>query len=307
MLSVRHQNLPTDLLRTLVTVADHKSFTKAGEILGRTQPAISLQIRRLEEMIGCELVSTRSRTNLLTPQGDEFVRFARQMLCLNDEIVARVHHRRAEGLLRVGLPVDYAVAFFQDILTRFLREHPEVELEIVCDPSRLLLSRLDHGDLDLVIAMYDAPAPSNLAFAWAERPIWVASADFEADPTAPVRLLAHNEGCEYRARMIRALDEIGRAWRIVYSSPGISGLQNAVLSGLGITALTQRTLLPGMAVLGESAGLPALDDVHVGLHYKQSVLSTAGNRLAGTIMKAMQDSGQTGLIRVDRPYRHSAA
>ena len=235
---MRHQNLPTDLLRTLVTVADHKSFTKAGELLGRTQPAISLQIRRLEELVGAELVSTKGRTNLLTPQGEEFVRFARQMLCLNDDMVARMQKRRAEGALRVGLPVDYAAAFFQEILTRFLREHPEVELEIVCELSRRLIERLDAGEFDVVVAMYNGPAPSDMAFAWAERPIWVGTPGQDLDRGKPVRLLAHNEGCEYRARMIRALDEIGRPWRIVYSSPGIGGLQNAVLSGLGITALT---------------------------------------------------------------------
>lgn len=302
-----HQNLPTDLLRTLVTVADHKSFTKAGELLGRTQPAISLQIRRLEDLVGAELVSTKSRSNLLTAKGEELVRLARQMLTLNDEIVARVGKRKAQGSLRVGLPVDYAVAFFQDLLTRFLNEHPEVELEIVCDPSRLLLARLEEGELDLVVAMYEAPAPSNLAFAWAERPIWVAASNARLDRDAPLRLLAHNEGCEYRSRMIRALDEVGRPWRLVYSSPGITGLQNAVLAGLGVTALTRRTLLPGMAQLGEDIGLPPLDDVHVGLHYKQSVLSAAGKRLAGEIMTALKASGQTGLIEIARPFRTTAA
>ncbi|MEZ5926095.1 MAG: LysR substrate-binding domain-containing protein [Hyphomicrobiaceae bacterium] len=302
-----HQNLPTDLLRTFVTVADHKSFTKAGDILGRTQPAISLQIRRLEELVGCELISTRGRANLLTPVGEEFVRFARQMLCLNDEIVARLQNRRAEGSLRVGLPVDYAVAFFQELLTKFLRENAEVELEIVCELSKRLLGRLDAGELDVVVAMYDGVAPSNLAFAWAERPIWVAAKALAFDRQTPVRLLAHNEGCEYRSRMIRALDEVGRPWRVVYSSPGISGLQDAVLSGLGISALTKRTLRPGMKVLGEETGLPPLDDVHVGLHYKHSVQSTAGKRLAGVIMAALQESGQTELIRIDRPFHHTAA
>lgn len=304
---MRHQNLPTDLLRTLVTVADHKSFTKAGELLGRTQPAVSLQIRRLEELVGAELVSTKGRTNLLTPQGEEFVRFARQMLCLNDDMVARMQKRRAEGALRVGLPVDYAAAFFQDILTRFLREHPEVDLEITCEMSKRLADRLDAGELDVVVAMYEGPAPSDMAFAWAERPIWVGAAGLDLGRGKPIRLLAHNEGCEYRARMIRALDEVGRPWRIVYSSPGIGGLQSAVLSGLGVTALTTRTLLPGMVVLGEDTGLPPLDDVHVGLHYKHSVLSTAGKRLAGEIMRSLQESGQTDLIEIGRPFRTTAA
>lgn len=302
-----HQNLPTDLLRTLVTVADHKSFTKAGEILGRTQPAVSLQIRRLEDLVGCELISTKGRANLLTPKGEELVRLARQLLSLNDEIVVRVGTRRAEGLLRVGLPVDYAVAYFQEVLTRFLHGHPEVELEIVCDPSRQLLARLEESDLDLVVAIYDAPAPSSLAFAWAERPIWVGTKGYKLERSAPVRLLAHNEGCEYRTRMIRALDEVGRPWRLAYSSPAISGLQNAVLSGLGVTALTKRTLLPGMTILGEDNGLPPLDDVHVGLHYKHSMLSAAGKRLAAEIIASLEASGQTGLIRIGRPFQTTAA
>lgn len=300
---MRHRNLPTDLLRTFVTVADHKSFTRAGEILGRTQPAVSLQIRRLEELLECELIGTRGRANFLTPRGEEFVRFARQMLCLNDEIVARVCGGRIDGVLRVGLPIDYAVLFFQQLLTRFLGEHPEVELDIVCDLSTCLLRKLEADELDMVVAMYDGPAPATLAFAWAERPIWVAASDSEAHRRSPLRLLTHNEGCEYRTRMIRALDKVDRGWRVVYSSPGISGLQNAVLAGLGITALTRRTLLPGMVVLGEDDGLPPLEDVHVGLHYKHSRLSTAGTLLASRIMKSLQDSGQTELIKIDRPFR----
>ena len=296
---MRHRNLPTDLLRTFVTLADVRSFTLAGKLLGRTQPAISLQIRRLEELLECELLSTEGRANVLTPQGEEFVRFARQMLCLNDEIVTRIRKLPSDGRLRVGLPVDYAVAFFQRQLTEFAHQHPEVELEIVCDLSGVLLHKLDDGALDVVIAMHDGQAPANLAFAWAERPVWVAASGTTLHRATPLRLVTHNDGCQYRMRMQRALDNVGRPWRIAYSSPGISGLQSAVLAGLGVSALTRRTLLPGMVDLTENGQLPPLDDVHVGLHYKLSLISTAGKMLAGKLMTALRDSGQRDLIQVE--------
>jgi DNA-binding transcriptional LysR family regulator len=300
---MRHQNLPTDMLRTFVAVAELKSFTRAGEVMGRTQPAVSLQIRRLEEILECRLLDTSGRAVSLTPEGTVLIRFARQMLALNDGAVAELIQQPKTGRLRVGLPIDYAVAFFQAALDNFMRTHAEVELEVFCDLSPSLLHRFEEGQLDIAIAMYARQAPANLAFAWAERPIWAGAADSDAHRRDPLPMVAHHPGCEYRERMTRALDEIDRPWRIVYSSPGVSGLQNAVLAGWGVTALTRRTLLSGMRILAEADGMPGLSDVHVGLHYKHAALSTAGLMLATTLMKSLQDSGQTDLIKIDRPFR----
>jgi DNA-binding transcriptional LysR family regulator len=299
---VRYQNLPTDMLRTFVAVAELKSFTRAGEVMGRTQPAVSLQIRRLEEILNCKLLDTGGRVVALTPEGELLIRYARQILIINDGAVAEFSRRPRVGTLRVGLPIDYAVAFFQAALSHFMREHSEVELEVYCDLSPQLLHRVEVGQLDLAIAMYDRQAPANLAFAWAERPVWAAASDSGIHRQLPVPLVAHHSGCEYRERMTRALDQIDRPWRIAYSTPGISGLQNAVVSGWGVSALTQRTLIGGMRVLTEADDMPPLSDVHVGLHYKHSLLSTAGLLLATHIMKSLQDSGQSGLIKVGRPF-----
>jgi DNA-binding transcriptional LysR family regulator len=300
---MRHQNLPTDMLRTFVAVAELKSFTRAGEIMGRTQPAVSLQIRRLEEILECRLLDTSGRVVALTAEGAALIRFARQMLALNDGAVAELSQQPRTGHLRVGLPIDYAVAFFQAALDNFMRIHPEVELEVFCDLSPNLLQKFEESQLDIAIAMYEGRAQSNLAFAWAERPIWAGASDADVHLQSPLPLVAHHPGCEYRERMTRALDQIDRRWRIVYSSPGVSGLQNAVLAGWGVTALTRRTLLSGMRILAETDGMPALSDVHVGLHYKHSALSTVGLTLATTLMKSLQDSGQTDLIKIDRPFR----
>jgi DNA-binding transcriptional LysR family regulator len=303
---MRYQNLPTDMLRTFVAVAELKSFTRAGEVMGRTQSAVSLQIRRLEEILECRLLDTSTRIVSLTPEGTLLIRYARQMLALNDGAVAELSRQPRAGRLRVGLPIDYAVAFFQAALNNFMRAHPEVELEVYCDLSPSLLSKFDDGALDIAIAMYARQASASLAFAWAERPIWASAGDVDVQNSKPLPLVAHHVGCEYRERMTRALDQINRAWRIVYSSPGISGVQNAVLAGWGITALTRRTLLPSMRILGEADGMPVLDDVHVGLHYKHSALSTPGLMLATALMQSLQDSGQTDLIKIDRPFRSDA-
>jgi DNA-binding transcriptional LysR family regulator len=292
-------NLPTDILRTFLAVIDLGSFTKAGEMLGRTQPAISLQVRKLEELLNLTLLDTSGRSIALTRDGETLARWARQLLVMNDEIVARLQKRESEGSLRVGLPTDYATAFFQRSLAHFSREHRDVQLSIHCDVSERLLPMLADDELDVVIAMYDERPSPGLIYTWVERPIWTAGAESDADRRNPVPIAAHPEGCYYRSRMIRSLDQIGRPWRITYSSPAISGLQQAVQSGFGVTALTRRTLLRGMRMLTEADGFPPLADIRVGLHFKNTGASTAALMLVNYIIQALHDSGQTDFVRLD--------
>lgn len=293
-------NLPTDVLRTFLAVIDLGSFTKAGQLLGRTQPAISLQIRKLEDLVGLPLMDTTGRNIVLTKDGESLARYARQLLVMNDEIVARLQKKESSGNLRVGLPTDYAVAFFQKALANFSRQNPDVALSIHCETSEKLLPMFERDDLDIAIAMYDdRPAP-GLIYTWVERPIWTVGSDSEIEKKSPVLLAAHPEGCHYRARMIRCLDQIGRPWRITYCSPGISGLQQAVQSGFGITALTRRTLTRGMRVLTEKDGFPPLADIHVGLFFKNTGASTAALLLVNYVMQTLHDSGQTDFVRLER-------
>lgn len=297
---MRTTNLPTDVLRAFLAVIDLGSFTKAGQLLGKTQPAISLQIKKLEDLLGLSLFDTSGRAVALTRDGEMLARHARQLILLNDEIVARLRKENAQGGLRIGLPTDYAVAFFQTTISHYSKLHPEVQFSFHCDVSDRLLALIAQDELDLAIAMYDEESVPNLIYTWAERPIWATGSESDAERQAPLPLAAHPEGCHYRSRMIRSLDQIGRQWRIAYSSPGISGLQQAVQSGLGITALTRRTLLRGMRVLTEQDGFPPLPDIHVGLHFKNTGASTAALTLVRHIMQALHDSGQTDFVRTER-------
>ncbi len=132
-------NLQTDLLRAFVSVIDLSSFTKAGTALGRSQPAISLQMRRLEELVGRPLLRQEGRSFQLTSDGEMLLSYARDILRLNDQAAALFSRARHSGILRVGLPSDYGVAFLQGVITDHVRKHPEVLLEVHCGLSSVIL------------------------------------------------------------------------------------------------------------------------------------------------------------------------
>ncbi len=284
-------NLPTDLLRTFLAVVELGGHSKAGALLGRSQPAISLQIRRLEELVRSPLLVQEGRAIHPTPAGEALLSYAREMVRINDEAVHFFHRSEMTGILRIGLPTDYAVAFLQNTLTTFLRCHHDVELEIHCDLSRELHRLLRSDDLDIIVATMPTARMPYLSRAWMEQPIWAAADSMTLDRDRPVPLGAHLEGCDYRARMLDSLNDAGRRWRIVYTGPGISGLQNAVLNGLCVTALTHATMLPGMRELGESEGFPILDPLRIGLFYKHPRLSAAGLQLVSELVAGLESVG----------------
>ena len=288
-------NLQTDLLRSFVTVVDRGGFTRAGETLGRTQPAVSLQMRRLEELVGTPLFVPKSRHIELTEDGQLLLRYARDILRLNDEAASLLRGSSLSGVLRVGLPSDYAVTFLQGSLTQYMRRNRGVTLEIHCDLSPVILAELDRDELDIVIAMTTVERTRLLSRAWVERPIWAAAHGLSVRKLNPVPLAAHPEGCAYRERMIQALRAAGRPWRIVYSDPGIMGLQNAVLNGIGVSALTGPTLLDGMRVLGPEDGFPQLEEIRVGLFYNHPRLSEAGLHLVSHLVAKLDEAVAGGL------------
>lgn len=283
-------NFQTDLLRTFVSVVDLGAYTKAGDALGRTQPAISLQMRRLEELVGASLVKQTGRTLVLTSEGEVLLSYAREILRLNDEAASYFNRSKIAGVLRVGLPNDYAVAFLQGVITEYARQHPEISLELWCGWSSEILERLRADELDLAIAMVNGERAQYLSRSWVERPIWAAAEAAHFDPGKIIPLAAHPEGCAYRARMIEALDAAQMRWRVAYTGPGITGLQNAVMNGLGVSALTRYTILPGMRALDDSDGFPPLLEIRVGLFYKHPRLSDAGIRLVNHVVARLDEA-----------------
>ena len=278
--------LPTELLRALVAVADSGGMTRAAEGLGRTQPAVSLQIKRLEEAVGQVLFDRTNRAFGLTPAGDTLIGYARRILLLHDEAVARVMRPEPAGAVRVGLPNDFAVTLLSGILGDFAAEFPDVSLEVGCALSHSLLDALGSGDWDMVVAMTGGEPHPAAARIWDKRLVWCGAAGTGADDSNPVPLIAYPEGCTYRKRMIDALERSGRGWRVAYSSASLAGLTAAVQAGLGVTALSERTAPPELIYKG--AGLPPPANVSVGLYVGEG-LSDAAVRLVNFMIDALDE------------------
>lgn len=285
---MRVVNLPTELLRTFVTVIEVESFTRAADILGRTQPAISLQIKRLEQMVGHDLIMRKGKDISLTERGEGLAVHARQILRLNDLALAQFDHQKQSSKLRVGLPVDYAVNTLQACLTDVVRQCRDVQIEIRCDLSKHLLSALRGNEIDIAVALFDGDDQQFLFSNWKEQPTWVGATDFEIPETADIPLVVHPYGCVYRDRMTTALKLAGLNWRIAYSSPGIVGVQHAVRDGLGLSCLTGPTVLSGMRRFSEKDGLPALPPLHIGLFARQAQLGSDGYAAIDAIVETLE-------------------
>lgn len=290
-------NLPTELLRSFITVSDLGGYTKAGEVLNRSQPAISLQMRRLEELVGAKLIVHNKRQLRFTEAGIALLAYARQILHLNDAALAQFRPTHISGTLKIGLPTDYGVSYLQETVAQFLADHPQTNVEVCCDLSANLLNEL-HGDhLNLVVALVADDKKQYLVHAWEERPFWVVGQTSKADRQNPIPLVSHFENCEYRKRMTQALKRKNRNWRSAYMSPDISGVQQAVETGFGVTALTRATLTQNMRTLSEKDGFPQLEKIRVGLFYKLPRLSEAGRELAGQLIKSIDKSTDKHFMR----------
>lgn len=272
------RSIPTDLLRAFVAIIDLKGYTRAGEQLGRTQPAISLQMRRLQELMGVQLFAKDGNGTQVTEAGEIAAGYARQILALNDEMMLRLTDRRAHGKLRLGIPNDYADHFLPRLMRGLSDDYRGLAFDVVCDVSHALLRGLREGRFDIVVAMTpDGPAEGAF-MTWREPLVWVGQEQGPgiADLREALRIVCYPEGCLYRRNMLAALQREGRSFEIVYTSPSLAGLEAAVSTGFGTTVLARRILSERLLEIdARGAGLPRLADVVVGIYVAEKAQSAA--------------------------------
>jgi DNA-binding transcriptional LysR family regulator len=262
-------NLDIDALRTFVLGFELGSFARAADRVGRSQSAVSAQLRKLEEQVGQPLVTKAGRGLAVTDAGERLLSYARRILDLNDEAVDGLRRSELAGRVRLGLPQDFAEAWLPEVLGRFSRINPNVMVEILVDKVHALVDKTRQGDLDLSLAWgasIDAPHVLPIA----EIPaVWIGRRDGwpgQASRLEPVPLVAFESPCSFRDPAIGALDRAGMAWRISVTSPSLSGLWAAASAGLGITMRTRIGLPAGLVVLDPTeAGLPVLPSVPLAL------------------------------------------
>jgi DNA-binding transcriptional LysR family regulator len=283
----RDINLDLDLIRTFVTIADTRSFTRTGERLGRTQSAISLQVRRLEDRLGVKLLARDPRRVGLTEAGEAFLPKARRLLRVNDEILAELTGEDLEGEVRLGAPEDFATVYLPDILGAFARAHPRVALAVTCDLTLNLLDRLQAGALDLALVKREPLGPDLGVRVWREPLVWVAADQAVLKPEAPAPLVIAPAPCVYRRRAVAALEARGRTWRAAYTSPSLAGQHAALRAGLGLTVLPREMVPDDLVLLGEADGLPPLEDAEIALLKARGGAPRAADRLAEFVLASL--------------------
>ena len=282
-----HRSLDLDLLRCFVTIAETGSFTRAGSSLGRSQGAISLQVKRLEEVLGRSVLERNPRHVKLTRDGEALLVHARQMLRLNDAAIAEFAEPDVAGLVRLGVPEDFATAHLPDVLAEFVDAHPRVELEVTCDLTLNLERGFQAGRFDLVLVKREPEVAIEGMRVWREPLVWVARDRLSLPDAGPLPLIVSPEPCVYRHRAVAALTAVNQTWRIAYTSTSLAGTQAAVRAGLGLAVLPREMCPNWLTPLSGDARLPRLADTEVALIMAPGISAT-GARFAEHVVRALE-------------------
>ncbi len=285
-------NLDMDVLRTFVLGFQLGSFARAAEQLGRSQSAVSTQLRKLEDQIGAKLVHRAGRGLALTNAGESMLAYAQRLLELNDEAVDRVRDIELAGWIGLGMPQDFADTFLPGVLGRFTRAHPKVRVEAHVDRSAPLKEKVRNGALDVVLAWndgYPVAHPTDIAdisMAWLGRPDLLDPARLKAES---IPLIVFEQPCPFRAAATAALDAMGIPWKVVFSTPSLSGMWAAAEAGLGLAVRTSIAVPKGVDVIDPAvAGLPPLPSIPLVLYRAERDAGPAVQRLVDIVLEAVR-------------------
>lgn len=259
-----NSSLDPELLRVFVAVAELRSFTRAAERLARTQAAVSLQVKRLEDRLGV-ILFRRTKTRVdVSPVGEQFLQDARRILALNQEALTRLSGHKVSGRVRIGVMEDYGTKLLPSLLASAAEQFPLVEVEMEIGLTARMLKRLGTS-FDAVFTMQPEGA-SDGDLICREKAIWAAAHTGAAEELHPLPLALSDRDCLFRQWATQALDQAGKAWRLAYVSSSLAAVEAIVLQGLAVTVVKGSMLGPHLRALRSGARLPRLPGAEIRLH-----------------------------------------
>jgi DNA-binding transcriptional LysR family regulator len=287
-------NIPTELLRTLVSVVDLRSFTKAAQTLGVTQPAVSAQIKRLQMLLGSDIFDKSAPGVSLTPTGEMIVNHARRLLTINDHILGLSTPQPPSQVIRIGVPGDFVSPHLPWTLAEFKTRWPEVRLAVRTAGSRILQQELRQGELDLAISLSEMPS-LDARQQWNEQAVWVRGPRLPFQDNDRIPLVSFGEECIFHRIAVEAIHKCGRSHDTVYISSSTTGIAAAISAGLGVMAIARsRTGVPGLTIW-EDAPLPKLPDISCGIYIGDGGDRAALEQLADAIAESLHPQQHLGL------------
>ena len=281
----RITNVPIDNLRTFVTLVDLRSYTRSAEALGVSQPTVSTQIKRLQDILGFDLFDKATPGVKLTARGEFAVSLARRLLVLNDQIVRLRESAARPRPVRIGVDASFAEAGLPHTLARIRAQTPDLGFDVRSDVSETLLRHLHEGDLDIAVALTPDAAAPQPRHRWEIEVVWAKAPDMVADPARPVPLVTYGGCSVYNRLATGALLQAGRDYDIVFTSANVASQMTAVAAGLGVTAMASRAVPPAL-VRCDDAALPPLPHIYCGVYCR----GDADPALIGRIADAIADA-----------------
>ncbi|MGM0433575.1 MAG: LysR substrate-binding domain-containing protein [Pseudomonadota bacterium] len=274
--------LDLNLLQTFLAVADTGTVTAAAERLSYTQSTVSMQLHRLETMLGVTLHEREGRGIRFTPEGERLLGHARRLLTLNNEALNDMKARQVAGSLTLGIPEDYAF-LLTPALAYFHQMYPAMQLKVTCGASTDLVKQVQASELDLAVVTRQTHSPGGEMIR-RDPLVWAVGANQQPSLVDPLPLALYSPGADvFREVAEHVLGSAGRHWRLAYSSQSMTGLMPVVVAGLAVVLITRDMLNPQLRALDEKSGLPALPSVEIALHRAPGRPSEPARQLAELI------------------------
>jgi DNA-binding transcriptional LysR family regulator len=285
-------HIPIDLLNTFAVVAETKNFTRAGKRIHKSQSAVSMQIKRLTEVVGKPLIEVEGKQVRLSPMGELVLEQARKILSVHEAAMKAIDQSELKGRVRLGAPEDYCSLFVPQILAGFARDYPDIRVDVICRPSAPLYGDLLQGKLDLAVCTALEVDGERL---FQEPVVWVArdKTVMLAKDSLPLAVYSHD--CQYRKWAMEALEQINRPFHVAYMSPSIAGILAAVRSGLAVAPVARSVAGEEVQIIGPEDEFPVLPVADVCLYGKGSLTNPLVANLATHVRKSFH-AGYAGGI-----------
>lgn len=261
------RNMDLTALRAFVAVADAGGVTKASGFLNLTQSAVSMQLKRLEEMLGVALFDRSARRLDLTGEGEQMLGYARRMLELNDEALGRLTGPDFEGELKFGVPHDIVYPAIPQVLQRFNAEFPRVKVQLISSYTAKLQQMFDRGEVDVILTTEMEVDPGGETLQ--ERPlIWVGANGGQMWRQRPLRL-AFEHACIFRQGVQRALDKVGIPWEMAVETDSTRTVEASVSADLAVHACVEGTEPPYLEAITHGGALPPLPQISINMYQSE--------------------------------------
>jgi DNA-binding transcriptional LysR family regulator len=259
----------------------------AAQRIGRTQSAVSAQIKRLEETIGETLFDRNARGAVLTRAGNQLLPYAQRVIELLNEAAATIRTKPLDGPVRIGIPEEYSQTILPAALAAFAVRHPAVEVTVSCDYTARNLAALEKDELDLAV-VFDWSNQTTGEILCIDPTVWVTSLVHRLHEATPLPIAVYRNSTWCRDFALRSLEQTGLRYRIAFVADTSSGLKNAVLAGLAVSTLSRSNIPHGCRELTSEDGFPPVDSSRVVLRRNPYHSSEAIQELAERVREAFQ-------------------